>query len=491
MTDTDGGGVPITRSVRNRINSLSKVESQVLSRLAVAFSLLLISAVGGCRSVQTAMTEQWQADAGNSQAESQTQPAADDEATLVHFEEPESLLLPIVDVSSEQTALTLADLEEIAFQNNPTLAAAAARMESARGRQLQAGLYPNPVVGYHATEVGNLGTAGQQGAFISQRFITAGKLQLDQEIAGKEIDAAHFQFHAQEQRVLSDVRVRFYDVLVAQRRVELTKELVGIGDNLVEAANTLLAGRQGTLNDKLQAQIRADEAHILYDNARNQTAEAWRRLAAIIGLPTMQRKPLVGQLDVDLPSYAWDDCHAMVLDSNPQLNAARARADRAGIAIHRATKEPIPNIDVSVSVRHIYPTDSDVANIQIGIPIPIFDKNQGNIRSAEAEWIAANNEVQRIELDLQDRLAVAYRRFANSRQQADRYSQKMVPRAKQSLELVTDGYDKGQVNYLTMLIAQQTYVQVSLSYLDSLRELRTSAAVIEGQLLTDSLKGSR
>ena len=217
----------------------------------------------------------------------------------------------------------------------------------------------------------------------------------------------------------------------------------------------------------------------------------WRRLAAIIGLPTMQRKPLVGQLDVDLPSYAWDDCHAMVLDSNPQLNAARARADRAGIAIHRATKEPIPNIDVSVSVRHIYPTDSDVANIQIGIPIPNFDKNQGNIRSAEAEWIAANNEVQRIELDLQDRLAVAYRRFANSRQQADRYSQKMVPRAKQSLELVTDGYDKGQVNYLTMLIAQQTYVQVSLSYLDSLRELRTSAAVIEGQLLTDSLKGSR
>ena len=91
--------------------------------------------------------------------------------------------------------LALADLERIAFQSNPTLARAAARMQAAQGRQVQAGRYPNPVVGYHATEIGNRGTAGQQGGFISQRFITAGKLKLDQQIVGKEIDVAHFQFH--------------------------------------------------------------------------------------------------------------------------------------------------------------------------------------------------------------------------------------------------------------------------------------------------------
>ena len=64
----------------------------------------------------------------------------------------------------------------------------------------------------------------------------------------------------------------------------------------------------------------------------------------------------------------------------------------------------------------------------------------------------------------------------------------MVPRAKKSLDLVTEGYEKGQVKYLTALIAQQTYVQVNLSYLDSLRELRVSSSVIEGQLLTGSLR---
>ena len=384
-------------------------------------------------------------------------------------------------------AFTRADLEGMAFQNNPTLAAAAARMNVARGKQVQAGLFPNPVIGYHGVEMGLRGTSGQQGAFVSQRFITGGKLSLDQAIAGKEIDEAHFRFHAQEQRVLSDLRVRFYDALVAQRRVALTTELAGIGNELVIATKKLVEGRQGTENDLLQAEIRADESHILLDNARNQNVESWRRLVAIVGVPSLQMSPVDGELDTELPSLDWDSCYATVLSGNPALQAARTRVARARIVIQRARKEPIPNIDLSVSHRHHNVTDDNVTNVQVGIPIPVFNRNQGNIRSAQAEWDRACNEVKRIELDLQDRLAVAYRRFANARQQVDRYSKRMVPRAEQSLKLVTGGYEKGQVEYLTLLTAQQTYLQVNLSYLDSLRELRTAASIIDGQLLSESL----
>jgi len=246
----------------------------------------------------------------------------------------------------------------------------------------------------------------------------------------------------------------------------------------------------GTENDLLQAQIKADEAHILYDNARNQTVESGRRLAAAIGIPTMQMTPLAGELAGELSTIAWEECYRMVLGCNPELNAANTRMERASIAIQRARREPLPNVDLAVSVRHHNVTQSDVANVQVGVPIPIFNRNQGNIRSAEAAWMAAKNEVKRIELDLHDRLAVAYRRYANAAQQADRYSQRMVPRAKKSLELVTSGYARGQVKYLTLLTAQETYLQVSLAHLDSLRELRASFAVIEGQLLSGSLTQS-
>ena len=125
----------------------------------------------------------------------------------VRVSPPEALARPDGEPLASQ--FTLDALVNIAFQNNPTLAMASARVNAARGMQVQAGLYPNPMIGYHGMEMGNMGTPGQQGGFIGQRIITGGKLQLDQAISGKQVAESHCLFHAQEQRVLSDVRVRF------------------------------------------------------------------------------------------------------------------------------------------------------------------------------------------------------------------------------------------------------------------------------------------
>ena len=384
-------------------------------------------------------------------------------------------------------SMTLADLEGLAFQHNPTLSGAAARVAGAQGRHVQAGLYPNPVAGYHATEVGNVGTPGQQGGFISQRFITGGKLHVDQAIAAREIDEAQLRLDAQEQRVLNDVRVRFYETLVAQQRVELTEELAGIGDNQVRAASTLLKNGQGTDHDLLQARIRADETHILLDNASNELDELRRRLAAVAGIQVLPSGSLAGKLDSTSGNLEWDDVVAATLADHPDLNAARTRVERANHAIERATLTPIPDVDVAVSVRYHNVTGSDVANVQVGIPIPVFDGNEGNISATQAELVAAKKNVERIELELWDRLAVEFRKYTSAQQQIERYAERIVPQAKTSLQLVTEGYESGQVDYFSVLKAQQTYVQVRLSYLDSLREAMTSRVLLDGQLLSNSL----
>lgn len=386
-----------------------------------------------------------------------------------------------------ETCLTLKELEILAFQHNPALAAAAARMNAARGRKHQAGLYPNPVMGYHATEIGNRDTAGQQGGFVNQRFITGNKLQLDQAIATREIDEAHFRFHAQERRILSDVRSRFCEAVVAQQRMELTQELEALGSDLVTATQQLLKSRLGTENDLLQARIKAEESAILADNAQNQRIESWRRLMAVVGTPTLPMGVLQDESELELPAFDWEECRAIVMHDNPQLNAARMRTQRARRVISRAKAEPVPNVDLSVSVRHHNVTDSDVANVQLGIPVPVFNRNQGNVRSAEAEWVAACKDAERIELALLDQLALTYRQYQNARQQVERYRERMIPQARQSLDLVSDAYETGQVDYQTLLTSQQTFVRVNLDYLDALLEARTSAIAIEGQLLLGSL----
>ncbi len=388
----------------------------------------------------------------------------------------------------EAPPLTMAALEDLALRYNPALAAAYAQVEAARGRWLQAGRFPNPVVGYHGTEIGNLGTAGQQGGFVAQKFITAGKRGLDRAMAGAEVQQAEFALAAQQQRVLNDVRIRFYDALIAQRRLELTRDLADIGNELVRVSKTLLDGRQISHNDLLQAEIEAESAQILHDNATNGHREAWRRLTAVVGVPELQCAELAGDLDEHLSECRWEECYQTLLDRSPELSAAITEVDRSRLAVLRAGRERIPNVDVSVSVRHHNVSSDDIANVQVGIPIPIFDANGGNVQRARAELVAAENNVRRIELDLQDRLAVAYRRYADARQQAERYAQRILPRARQSLEIVTGAYRNGQADYLTVIASQKTYIQANLAYLEAIRNLRESQVVIEGQLLSGSLK---
>jgi cobalt-zinc-cadmium efflux system outer membrane protein len=376
----------------------------------------------------------------------------------------------------------------MALANNPTLAAASARIGAARGDFVQAGLYPNPTAGYYAMDMGEDGTAGQQGAFASQQFITGGKLGLARAEASWEVQRSRHLLNAQELRVLTDVRMRFYNTLVAQRQVDLTSQLADVGNRFSELSAQLVENQQLSQSDLLQAEVETQETRILFDNARNAHAEAWRRLAAVVGIPPPTGERLVGQLDFGIPAYDWDGVYSCLLSQSPELQAARARVEKSRVAIARARQQVVPDIDVMVNVTHMYQTGDDVVGVQAGIPVPVFNKNQGNIMRANAELVSAANDVRRIELDLQDRLAVAFRRYANARQQTDRYRTEILPRAQQSFDLIARGYEQGQIGFLALLTSQRTYIRVNLAYVEALTELRQSTTAIEGQLLTDSLQ---
>jgi cobalt-zinc-cadmium efflux system outer membrane protein len=381
--------------------------------------------------------------------------------------EPPIAEAPLPLLATEATrSVSLAELEQMALANNPTLAVASANVTAARGRQIQGGLRPNPTIGYMAQDIGEEDTAGQHGGFVSQEFVTGGKLRLNRAVGGREVAERQLLFDAQQLRVLSDVRLRFYDALVAQRRVELSEEIARLSGQSSETSRQLLEGQQISRSDLLQAQIDAQESEILANNARNQHVEARRRLSAVVGISEMELAPLGGILDDDLPSYTWDDSYARVLSQNPELA-----------------------VEVMASASHMDQTGDDVAGVQIGIPLPICNRNQGNILAAEAELIAAQNNARRIELELQDRLATAYRRYANALEQVERYREQILPRAEQSWDLVGRGYREGQVDFLVLLTSQRTYIRVNLMYVEALAELRDAATLIDGMLLSDSLQG--
>jgi cobalt-zinc-cadmium efflux system outer membrane protein len=425
----------------------------------------------------------------------------DDAVTAAQFEElsapelkqPDSLAesggstnfipepLPPTDV------LTLEALEEMAIVSNPSLKQAMARICALRGKWVQAGLPPNPSVGYVASEIGNEGAVGQQGAFVGQKFIRGNKLERSQAVVAAEIALAEQQMAAAEQKVRTDVRKGYYEALLAQRRVELAEELVRLSGEAAEASKSLWKAQEIPLAGLLQAEVQEQNRFVVLRTSQNRLRRAWRSLSARIGPIELPVQPLVGDVDALPASLDWQQQLDRIQSLSPEVSAAMADVDRARRALGRACVEAVPDINTQLSVQYDDSTDDTITGIQVGMPLPIWNRNQGGIRQAKSEVTEAVRNADRVQLALARRLADAYLAYSDARFTAETYAIEILPRAERTFQLVQQGYQQGEVGYLDSLVAQQTFSQTNLTYLDALGSLWQSHVFIEGLLLEDGL----
>jgi cobalt-zinc-cadmium efflux system outer membrane protein len=389
-----------------------------------------------------------------------------------------------------QPTLFLAELEQLGLQNNPSLARAAALVGAARGNWLQVGLPPNPTVGYEGQQLGSGGEAEQHGVLVGQEFVRGGKLRLNRAVAEQEVLRAEHELAVQQQRVLTDVRIAFYQVLLAQRQIDVTAELVRISQQGLETAEAIFRATEGSRIDVLQAQLERENAQILAENARNRHQAAWQSLTAVVGAPGLPCQPLAGDAYAPPCEYNLHDTLARIQSTSPEIGVALANIERARWMLERARAEPRPNVNVQGLVNWI---DNGIdgkpdAGLSVTVPLPLWNANQGAVLKAQQELAAAQQALGQLELELQQRLAPAFERYANARNQVQRYRTRILPAAQQSLELTRKIYAAGEINYVSLLTVQRTFSQTNLSYLEALRELRTAEAEIEGLLLSQSLQ---
>ena len=458
------------------------------------FSLMLLA---GCKSGSREVVSQSAASNKASESEPSLVAVVDYQQPSVAelIESPEAIAEPerTTETLSPQplpptNGLTLEVLEQVAFAENPAIAQAAARIRALRGKCVQVGLPPNPTVGYVASEVGDDGAAGQQGGFIGQEFITAKKLQRNRAVVASEIKRAEQQLAAVQKRVQTDVRQAYYAALLAQRRIELAQELVRITTEAVNASKSLVDAEELALAGLLQTEVRQQNASVLLGTAQNNREQVWRRLSAVVGGNGLPVQTLEGDVTKLPDSLNWNEQIARLQSQSPEVAAAMASVERAQRALRRACVEAVPNINTQLSVQFDNATEDTIAGVQVGVPVPIWNRNQGGIRQANAEVSEAIRNVQRVELNLNHRLADAFQRYADAHITATNYASNVLPRAEKTFQLVQQGFTQGEVGYLDLLAAQQTFSQTNLAYLDALGLLWQSYAEIDGLLLTGSLE---
>lgn len=393
---------------------------------------------------------------------------------------------PLAAATSDGPGMTLAALEQLALENNPAIREASAAAEKSVGFRRQVGRYPNPFFGYSGQQLFDAGTA-QNLAMFEQDFVTGNKLRLNEQVLDYEIHSQLWEVEAQRYRVLTDIRLRFYEALAAQRRLGLADDFRRVTQEGVRVAIKRKEALEGSQPEVLQAEIQLNEVDLLRQRAQIAYDAAWKDLVATAGVPTLAPAPLSGTLDPAEIHRDWETTYQNVIGSSPELRAANARINRARANLERQRAQPIPNVGVALQGGYDQGTNSQIVNVTVGVPVPIFNRNRGNIAAAFAEYSQATHDARRIELSLKSRLARVAQEFDSAAAGVERYSKEILPRAQETLKLSEQAYAAGEFDFLRVLIARRTYFESNLQYVQALGELAQANSVVDGVLLTGGL----
>ena len=396
------------------------------------------------------------------------------------------------------TFLRLEELEQMALRNNPTIGQASAAIRAAEGRRIQAGLYPNPTVGYQGEEFAFRDSLfwrrSEHFLFAQQTFVTAGKLGKSQDIAAQEKVQAELASTGQRTRLMNAVRGLYYEALGAARLVEVRRDLARIAREAVDISGQLFNVGQADRPDVLEAEAEAERIELDLVAAEGNQQRVWQQLAAVVGNPSLPLSPLAGDLEAEAPVLDEQELLATLLRDSPDVKIARAGVERAKAAVRRARAERIPNIILRGGFGYsTEPVERDgraagpEARIEIGIPLPIFNRNQGNIATSEADLERAQRELNRLELELRSRASGAFTSYRNAVSAVERYQRRVLPRAQEAYTLYLSRFRQMTAAYPQVLIAQRTLGQARAAYIDALVNAWQNAVLIRGFLLTGGL----
>lgn len=184
-----------------------------------------------------------------------------------------------------------------------------------------------------------------------------------------------------------------------------------------------------------------------------------------------------------------------LIRESPQLRLARAGVERAQAALTRARREPNPDLVVRAGPRYnrelFDPGPRPVGwefFADVGVSVPLWNRNRDGIAAAEADVARATAEVTRLELSLQSRLAEVYQRYDTAATRVRVYRDEVVPRAAESHGLFLSRYQEMAAAYPQVLIAQRTLFQVTEEYLEALASGWRAAILLQGMLLEGALE---
>jgi len=373
-----------------------------------------------------------------------------------------------------------------AIEYNPTLSAARREVMATEGQVLQGSLRPNPDFIYQADDVSRGGRTST--AEVGVPFETGGKREARVRAAGLGREVALADLGSAELRLRSAVIAAFFDVLAAQELRATLEESVRLAQRATDIAAKRVAAGKISPVEETRARVAEASARVALNQSESELRNSRRRLASLWGNTTPNFSEASGDVEALVEPPNAETILAR-LSNAPQLRRAQRELERRKSLVTLEQARSVPDFTVSVGVKRSLDMPGEQALVALKVPLPIFNRNQGNLQEALRREDKAAEELQATQTVLAATALQTLENVSARRRDADLLRSEVVPGAGSTYEAATIGFENGKFSFLEVLDAQRTLIAAKSQYLIALANFHRAQAELEsliGELTSDN-----
>ena len=382
---------------------------------------------------------------------------------------------PAVAVSPLQS-LTMDQALEAAFSNNPELAAAQWDIGIAQGDLQQAGLMPNPQVSWEAEDTRR--NSRTTTVLINQQIELGGKRGARVDVASRNQDAVGIELERKRNVLRADVIQAFSSASTAQQRVLLARQSLELAERGLRVAQGRIKSGKTSPVEGTRAEVQLSEVRLELRRAERDEASALQQLALVMGAP-LPVFLVVGDSSRSMPAVPDPLLLLDRIDRTAELRLAALQIDQREASLEWERAHRIPDLTVSVGSQYDALERERVNVVGLSMPIPLFNRNQGNVLAAARRTDQARDLRNASELRLRTEIQTTLDQWRTANTEVASFNQTILPAAQSAVDTATRGFEMGKFNFLDVLDAQRTLISARTQYIQAITEATNAWVRIE------------
>lgn len=382
----------------------------------------------------------------------------------------------------ERQSYQLGEIIDAALQHNPALREAGSLVKQGQGLQQIAAAYPNPTItgtmgpGKTREALGDL-TFFERGVTLSQPLEWPGMRHARQHAAEAAVAGSQAALDGTRLNVIADIKVAFYQLLLAQRNVEITTQALTNSQDFYRNIKGRVDAGQARPFEALKADVEVQKVSNDLNHAKHALIIAQARLNALSGGILRKGFGVHGDFEVPRQTLHLENLLSIAIDQHPTIRRVRKQVEGAAHSVLQERRSVVPFVTISGSYHQ---EAAETAYLfRLSVPIPLWYRRQGEIATALSAKERAEAEQVRTENDLMVAITETLEEAHAAQDRIDVFEKGLLKQAEETLRIARVSFQQGAVSLLEVIDAQRVHRQTLLEYTDARANLSIALARLE------------